>query len=74
MISKKGCSSIEFKGIKFDFDYNWYSGRPATYEEPEEHEEWEIFNITINDVDAEDLIDNMREQFEEEAINHLSDY
>ena len=66
-------SSINYKGFNFDFDYNYYAGSPATYEQPEDYPEWEIFNITLDGIDASDLLDCMIEDFEQEVINHLTE-
>jgi hypothetical protein len=65
-------SAINYKGFEFNFEYNYTAGRPATWEDPEEYEEWEIYNITLNGIDAEELIEDMREDFEQEVINNLS--
>ena len=67
-------SSINYKGFDFDFEYNYSAGRPATWEEPQEYEEFEIYNITLNGIDASDLLDNMLEDFEQEVIDNLKDY
>lgn len=67
-------SSINYRGFDFDFEYNYTAGRPATYEDPEEYEEFEIFNITLNGIDAEFLLYPQIEDFEEEAIKFLKDY
>jgi len=68
---KKLNDSIEFRGIEFEFNYNYTAGMSATYEDPEEYEEWEIYNVTINGVDAEYLIEDMREEFDREVINYF---
>jgi len=65
-------STINYKGFEFNFEYNYTAGRPATWEDPEEYDEWEIYNITLNGIDAEELIEDMREDFEQEVINNLS--
>lgn len=67
-------SNINYKGFDFDFDYNYYPGSPATWEEPEEYPEYEIYNITLNGIDAYDLLDCMIEDFENEVINQLKEY
>lgn len=70
-MSKK--SSINYRGFDFDFEYNYSAGRPATWEEPEEYEEWEIYNITLNGVDADELLDMYIDDFVDEAIEQLKD-
>jgi hypothetical protein len=64
--------TINYKGFQFDYEYNFSAGSPATWEDPEEYDEWEIYNITLNGIDAEDLIEDMREDFEQEVIDHLT--
>lgn len=71
-MSKK--SSINYRGFDFDFEYNYSAGRPATWEEPEEYEEWEIYNITLNGVDADELLDRYIDDFVDEAIEQLKDH
>ena len=72
MVNKnKPNDSIEFRGIDFEFNYDYTSGRPATLEDPEEYEDWEIYNICINGVDAEHLIEDMREEFDNAVITYF---
>jgi hypothetical protein len=66
--------SINYKGFEFDFNYNYTPGRPKTWEDPEEYEEFEIFNITLNGIDASELLEGEIEYFEEEVIRQLKDY
>jgi len=66
-------SSINYKGFDFDFEYNHYKGLPATWDDPEEFEEFEIYNITLNGIDAEELLENEIERFESEIIAHLKE-
>ena len=65
-------STINYKGFDFDFEYNFSAGRLATWEDPEEYPEWEIYNITLNGIDAEDLIEEIREDFEQEVVEYLT--
>ena len=67
-------SSLNYRGFDFEFEYNYTAGRPATYEDPEEYEEFEIYNITLNGIDADDLLDRYMDDFIEEAINDLKEY
>ena len=66
--------SFNYRGFDFDFKYNYTSGSPATWEHPEEYEDYEIYNITLNDIDAEYLIDPMYDDFIEEAIKDIKSY
>jgi hypothetical protein len=67
-------SSINYRGFDFEFEYSYSAGRPATWEDPEEYEEWEIYNITLNGIDADDLLDRYMDDFVDEAINNLKEY
>ena len=67
-------SSINYRGFDFDFEYNYSPPYLGTWENPPESEEYEIYNITLNGIDAEDLIDPMYDDFIEEVINNLRDY
>jgi hypothetical protein len=71
-MSKK--SSINYRGFDFDFEYNYSPPYLGTWENPPEAEEYEIYNITLNGIDAEDLIDPMYDDFIEEVINNLKEY
>jgi hypothetical protein len=71
-MSKK--SSLNYRGFDFDFQYEYSAGRPATYEDPEEYEEWEIYNITLNGIDADELLDRYMDDFIDEAIENLKNY
>ena len=66
--------SINFRGFEFDFKYNYTPGRAQTWEDPEEYEEWEIYDIKLNGIDADDLLDAYIEEFEQVAIDNLKDY
>lgn len=66
--------SINYKGFDFDFLYNYSKGSPATYEDPEEYEEFEIYNITLNGIDASELLENEIERFEELVIENIKSY
>ena len=63
-------SSINYLGFNFNFEYNYSAGRPATLEDPEEYEEFEIYNITLNGINAEELLERHREDFEEAVIDN----
>jgi len=73
MSVQKGKSSITFRGLEFDFNYRYTSGYPATYMQPEEQGEFDIFNVEVNGVCANDILDRYWDEFEEDAVNHLID-
>lgn len=64
-------STVNYKGFDFDFEYNFSAGTIGTWEYPEEYPEWEIYNITLNGIDASELLESKIEDFEQEAINNL---
>lgn len=66
--------TAHYKNFDFDFCYNYIPGRKATWEDPEEYEEFEIYNVTLNGIDADFLLDSQRDEFEEEVIRQLKDY
>lgn len=66
--------SITYKGFEFEFNYNFSKGCPATHEEPEEYDEYEIYNITLNGIDATDLLNCQIYDFEDECITNLQSY
>jgi hypothetical protein len=63
--------SIEFRGIDFEFNYDYSPAERQTHEYPGCGEEWEIYNICINGVDAEYLIEDMREEFDRAVITYF---
>jgi hypothetical protein len=63
--------TINYKGFKFEFDYLFFAGRPATMEDPEEYPEWEIYNITLNGIDADSLLDDQIDEFEKAVVEDL---
>ena len=65
-------STINYKGFEFNFEYNYEPYEQQTYEYPGSPAEWEIYNITLNGIDAEDLIEDMREDFEQEVVEYLT--
>ena len=66
--------SFNYRGFDFDFKYNYTSGIPATWQDPEEKEDFEIYAITLNGIDADDLIDPMYDDFVDEAIKNIKSY
>ena len=66
--------SINFRGFEFDFKYNYSPGQRATLEDPEEYEEWEIYDIKLNDIDADELLESYIEEFEQAVIDNITSY
>ncbi len=65
--------SVHYKGFDFDFSYNYTPGRKSTWEDPEEYEEYEIYDVTLNDIDAEFLLYSQWSEFVDEVIKQLKD-
>ncbi len=66
--------NVEYKGFIFEYDLNYQPEERGTQSDPGCGEEFEISNITLNGIDAEDLLDGQREEFEEYIINELKSY
>lgn len=66
--------SITYKGFEFDFNYTYSPEERQTNDYPGYPEEFEIYNITLNGIDASWLLENQIEDFEEECIISLQSY
>lgn len=66
--------SVNFKGFDFDFNYTYSPAERQTHDYSGCDEEFEIYNITLNGIDASDLLEGQIEDFEEECINNLKSY
>ena len=66
--------SINFKGFDFDFKYYYQPEERQTYDYQGCPEYFEIYDITLNGIDASELLENMIEEFEEECITNLKSY
>jgi hypothetical protein len=64
--------TINYKGFEFNFDYNYEPYEQQTYEYPGSPAQWEIYNITLNGIDASDLLENQIEEFDEYVIDNLT--
>jgi hypothetical protein len=64
--------TINYKGFEFNFDYNYEPYEQQTYEYPGSPAQFEIYNVTLNGIDASDLLENQIEEFDEYAIDHLT--
>lgn len=65
--------TINYLGHEFEYRFTYSPGRPATWEDPEEYEEFEIYDITLNGIDAADLLDRQIDDFEGTVIRHIKD-
>jgi hypothetical protein len=64
--------TINYKGFEFDFDYNYEPYEQQTYEYPGSPAQFEIYNVTLNGIDASDLLENQIEEFDEYVIDNLT--
>ena len=64
--------TINYKGFEFNFDYNYEPYEQQTYEYPGSPAQFEIYNITLNGIDASDLLENQIEEFDEYVIDNLT--
>jgi hypothetical protein len=67
-------SSVNFRDFDFDFKYNYSPEEKQTHDHPGYPEEFEIFDITLNDIDASYLLQECIEEFEQVAIDSLKSY
>jgi len=63
--------SITYKGFDFDFDFNYQPEERQTHDYPGCAEEFEIYNITLNGIDASELLENQIDEFIDECIENL---
>lgn len=66
--------SIEYKGFVFEFNYTYSPEERQTHDHPGYPEEFEIYNITLNGIDASWLLENQIEDFEDAVIDNLKSY
>jgi len=64
--------TINYKGFEFEFDYNYEPYEQQTYEYPGSPAQFEIYNVTLNGIDASDLLENQIEEFDECVIDNLT--
>ena len=67
-------NSVEYKGFTFEYDLYYQPEERQTHEYPGCGEEFEISNITLNGIDAEELLENQIEEFEQFIIKELKSY
>jgi len=67
-------ATIYFRGFDFECEYDYSPEEKRTYDYPGYPETWEFFNITLNGIDASELLEHCFEDFEEQAIKQLTEY
>jgi hypothetical protein len=53
---------------------NYEPEERQTYEYPGSPAMFEIYNVTLNGINADELLESQRDEFEEEAIEHIKNY
>jgi hypothetical protein len=67
-------NTINYKGFQFEYEVDYQPAERQTLEYPGCDEYYEIYNITLNGIDASELLENQIEEFEEFIINKLKNY
>jgi hypothetical protein len=62
---------ITYKGFEFEYNYYHEPEERQTHDYPGYGEYFEITNITLNGIDASELLEGQIEEFEEEVIENL---
>ena len=65
--------TINYLGHEFEYRFTYSPPRRATLEDPEEYEEFDIYDITLNGIDATDLLDRQIDDFEGAVIRYIKD-
>ena len=63
--------TIIYKGFKFEYNLNHQPEEPQTRDYPGCAEEFEIYDITLNGIDASELLEAQIEEFENFVIKKL---
>jgi len=67
-------ATINFRGFEFDVQYNYEPAERQTHDYPGYPEQFEFWEIKLNNIDAMDLLMDCFEEFEEEAIEQIKNY
>lgn len=70
----RNSTSVTFRGFDFDFQYNYTPEETQTYDSPGWAAEVKIYNITLNGIDASELLEDCYEEFEEAVIESIKSY
>jgi hypothetical protein len=63
--------TIQFRGFEFKFKFSYQPAERQTHEDSGCDEEFEIYDITLNGIDASELLNDSVDDFIEEAINQI---
>ena len=65
-------NTINYRGFDFEFELDYQPAERQTLYYPGCAESFEIYNITLNGIDASDLLHRNIDDFEEEVINQIA--
>jgi len=63
--------TINFRGFEFEYKFSYQPEERATLEYGGCGEEFEIYDITLNGIDASWLLENCIDEFEMEVVDNL---
>lgn len=63
----KETATVNYLGFDFDLEGNFTEAEPQTYETCGYAEEFEITSVTLNGINAETLIDNIKDAWDDLA-------
>ena len=66
--------TVEYKGFTFEYILNYQPEEKATLEYPGCDEEFIIESITLNGIDADELLENQYDEFCDYVIEKLKNY
>ena len=67
-------NTVHYKGFTFEYKLYHQPAERQTLEYPGCAEEFEITNVTLNGIDASELLADQWEEFEQYVINELKNY
>ena len=65
-------NKINYKGFEFEYNYYYQPKERQTHDYPGCDEYFEITNITLNEIDASELLESQIEEFEQEVIDNIT--
>lgn len=66
-------NTINYLGHEFEFDFDFQPDEIRTHDYPGIDEEFQVYNVTLNGIDAFDLLSGQFADFEQEVIKQLKD-
>lgn len=64
-------NTVDYKGFTFEYKLYYQPAERQTHDYPGCAEEFEISNVTLNGIDASELLEGQLDEFEEFIINKL---